>query len=159
MRTRRRRGASSAPFGADASLCLSELGPASSHGGEWLWSSVAPVGPIAPRAPWLIWVLGPVAGDVMVDGSPRGKRLRPLGLLWSAARRRVSQKLRELAGRLAFIFELAGLAEAIGGLDQLTGSSASGPSAESVWNERRASLRAIVIVARVCERPRAFSSR
>ena len=40
---------------------------------------------------------------MMVDGSFREERLRPLGLLWTAARRRVSQKLRELAGRLACI--------------------------------------------------------
>jgi hypothetical protein len=30
-------------------------------------------------------VLGRVAGDVMVDGSIRGERLRPLGLWWTAA--------------------------------------------------------------------------
>ena len=43
------------------------------------------VGLIAPRTPGLIWVRGVVAGDEMVDGSLRGRRLRPLGLLWSAA--------------------------------------------------------------------------
>jgi hypothetical protein len=48
----------------------------------------------------LIWVLGRVAGDVMVDGSIHMERLRPLGLCWSAALGRESQKLRELAGRL-----------------------------------------------------------
>jgi hypothetical protein len=51
--------------------------------------------------PGLIWVLGRWAGDVMVDGSFRGERLRPLGLWWTAARGRESRKLRELAGRLA----------------------------------------------------------
>ncbi len=105
----------------DTHYRLSELGPVSSHGGEWLWSSPTPVAAIAPRAPWLIWVLGPVAGDVMVDGSSRGERLRPLGLLWSAARGRVSQKLRELAGRLVCIFELVGLAEAIGDRESADG--------------------------------------
>ena len=58
---------------------------------------------MVPRAPGLIWVLGLGAGDVMVDGSSRGERLRPLGLCWSAAWRRESQELRELAGRLAAI--------------------------------------------------------
>ena len=97
-------------------FCLSELGPVSSHGGEWLRSWRAPVDAIVPRAPGLIWVLGVVAGDVMVDGSPREERFRPLGLSWTAARGRVSQKLRELAGRLVCICELVGLAEAIAGL-------------------------------------------
>jgi hypothetical protein len=46
-----------------------------------------------------------MAGDVMVDRSIRGERLRPLGLWWTAARRRESQSLRELAGRLAVIFD------------------------------------------------------
>jgi hypothetical protein len=50
---------------------------------------------------------------VMVDGSIRGDRLRPLGLWWSAAGGRVSQSLRELAGRLAVILD-GGLAEAVG---------------------------------------------
>ena len=40
---------------------------------------------VVPRAPGLIWVLGLLAGDVMVDGSMRRERLRPLGLCWSAA--------------------------------------------------------------------------
>ncbi len=58
---------------------------------------------IVPRAPGLIWVRGLVAGDVMVDGSIRGERLRPLGLWWSAARGRGSRQLRELAGRVDVI--------------------------------------------------------
>jgi hypothetical protein len=74
--------------------CLSESGPRSSGGGEWLWGGVCP---IVPRTPGLIWVLGLVAGDVMVDGSFRGERLRPLGLWWTAARGRESRQLRELA--------------------------------------------------------------
>src|SRR5687767_1232126 len=41
----------------------------------------------------------------MVDGSIRGDRLRPLGLWWSAAGGRVSQSLREPAGRLAVILD------------------------------------------------------
>jgi hypothetical protein len=36
--------------------------------------------PIAPRTPGLIWVHDRVAGDMMVDGSTRNERLRPLGL-------------------------------------------------------------------------------
>src|SRR5512134_1300850 len=74
-------------------------------GGEWLWGRRARVGPIAPRAPCLIWVHGLMAGDVMVDRSIRGNRLRPLGLWWTAARWRGSQSLRELAGRVAVIFD------------------------------------------------------
>jgi hypothetical protein len=60
---------------------------------------------IVPRAPGLIWVLGLRAGDVMVDGSIRGGRLRSLGLWWTAARGREPRKLWELAGRLAVIWE------------------------------------------------------
>jgi hypothetical protein len=41
----------------------------------------------------------------MVDRSIRGGRLRPLGLWWTAAGRRESQSLRELAGRLRVIFD------------------------------------------------------
>ena len=54
---------------------------------------------IAPRTPCLIWVLGPGrgVGDVMVDGSTRGERLRPLGL-WRAAVEREPWSIRELAG-------------------------------------------------------------
>jgi hypothetical protein len=74
----------------------------SSHRGEWLWGGVCS---IVPRAPGLIWVHGPWAGDVMVDGSIRGGRLRPLGLWWTTARGRVSRKLRELAERLRFIWD------------------------------------------------------
>jgi hypothetical protein len=61
--------------------------------------------PLVPRMPGLIWVLGPWAGDVMVDGSFRGGRLRPLGLWWTAAGGRESRKLREPAGRLRVIWE------------------------------------------------------
>jgi hypothetical protein len=62
------------------------------------------VEPLVPRMPGLIWVLGLAAGDVMVDGSFRGGRLRPLGLWWTAAGERESRKLRELAGRLLVIW-------------------------------------------------------
>jgi hypothetical protein len=120
-----------------------------------LWSGVVA---IVPRAPALIWVLGLVAGDVMVDGSFRGDRLRPLGLWWTTARGRESRKLRELAGRLRIIWECWAC-----GTDrrrvQVTGSKASGPSSRSVWKQRRASLRAIVSDALVCESPRALSAR
>ena len=69
-----------------------------------MWRVV--VGATVPRVPGLIWVLGLGAGDVMVDGSVRGERLRPLGLWWTSARRaRESRKLRELAGRLVAICE------------------------------------------------------
>ena len=70
-----------------------------------MWGSAGRVGVFVPRMPGLIWVLGRWAGDVMVDGSFRGERLRPLGLWWTAARGRESRKLRELAGRLAAIGE------------------------------------------------------
>jgi hypothetical protein len=118
-----------------------------------LWGGVVA---IVPRAPGLIWVLGLVAGDVMVDGSIRGGRLRPLGLWWTAARGRESQHLWELAGSVGVIRGLMGLAERIG---QVTGSKASGPSSRRVWKQRRASLRAIVSEALVCESPRALSAR
>jgi hypothetical protein len=120
------------------------------------------IGSIAPRAPGLIWVHGPWAGDVMVDGSIRGERLRPLGLWSTAALGRVSRKLREPAGRLKAIWDSVGMAEAIDGVTtkgQSTGSSASGPSSRRVWKQRRASLREIVIEARVWESPRLFSAR
>ncbi len=120
----------------------------------------AAVGPIVPRAPGLIWVRGLVAGDVMVDGSIREGRLRPLSLWWSAAVGRVSQSLRELAGRVDVILDGWAWRKRSAVVDQVTrGSSAAGPSSRRVWNERRASLRAIVIDARVCERPRALSAR
>jgi hypothetical protein len=78
--------------------------------------------------PGLIWVLDRMAGDVMVDGSLRGERLRPLVLYWITAEGRVSQKKpRELAGRPLAIWEVVGVAERVGGStedDQPTGSSA-----------------------------------
>jgi hypothetical protein len=77
-----------------------------------LWGGVCS---IVPQAPGLIWVHGPWAGDVMVDGSIRGERLRPLILRMTAALGRVSRQPRELAGRLVAIWEMVGLAEAIGG--------------------------------------------
>src|ERR671914_2243991 len=77
----------------------------SSHGGEWLWGGGCP---IVPRAPGLIWVHGPWAGDVMVDGSIRWERLRPLILRMTAALGRVSRQPRELAGRLGAIWGMGG---------------------------------------------------
>ncbi len=59
----------------------------------------------APRAPGLIWVLGRMAGDVMVDGSIREERLQPLGLWWAAAGRREPESLGEPVGRLSAIWE------------------------------------------------------
>ena len=134
---------------------LSESGPPSSHGGEWLWGGVVA---IVPRAPGLIWVLGLAAGDVMVDGSIRGERPRPLGLWWTAARGRESRQLREPAGRLRVIWGWWAWRNRAGE-GQVTGSKASGPSSRSVWKQRRASFRAIVSDARVCESPRALSAR
>jgi hypothetical protein len=52
---------------------------------------------------------------------------------------------------------VVGVAERSAG--QVTGSRASGPSSRSVWKQRRASLRAIVSDALVCESPRALSAR
>jgi hypothetical protein len=120
-----------------------------------LWGGVVA---IVPRAPGLIWVLGLVAGDVMVDGSIRGDRLRPLGLWWTAAGGRVSRQLRERAGRLRGIWDWwAWRNRSVEG--QVTGSKASGPSSRRVWKQRRASLRASVSVALVCESPRFLSAR
>jgi len=117
---------------------------------------------IPPRTPGLIWVRDLTVGDVMVDGSIRVGRLRPLGLRWVTAHGREPSSLREQAARVCAIGERAGLAEGIASVriaQSLTGSSAAGPSSRKVWKQRRASLRAIVSVVRVCERPRAFSSR
>ena len=94
----------------------------------------------------------------MVDGSIRGGRLRPLGLWWTAAGGRESRKLRERAGRLRVIWEWWAWRNG-SGEGQVTGSKASGPSSRSVWKQRRASLRAIVSDALVCESPRALSAR
>src|SRR5688500_64058 len=52
---------------------------------------------------------------------------------------------------------VVGVAERVGG-GQVTGSRASGPSSRSVWKQRRASLRAIVSDALVCESPRVLSA-
>jgi hypothetical protein len=59
----------------------------------------------APVHDWSGTDRGVVAeGDVMVDGSIRGGRLRPLGLWWTAVLGRESQHLRELAGSCVAIF-------------------------------------------------------
>ena len=118
-----------------------------------MWGGVVP---IVPRAPGLIWVLGLGAGDVMVDGSIRGERLRPLGLWWTAARGRESRQLWERAGSVGVI-RLMGLRNESAA--QVTGSKASGPSSRRVWKQRRASLRAIVSEALVWDSPRALSAR
>jgi hypothetical protein len=85
------------------SVAYLNRGLGSNVGGERLCRFVAAVGPVVPRAPGLIWVLGVGAGDVMVDGSIRVERLRPLGLWWTAARGRESRQLRERAGRVAVV--------------------------------------------------------
>jgi hypothetical protein len=107
-------------------------------------------------------VRGLVAGDVMVDRSIRGDRLRPLGLFGIAAGGRVSQHFWEPAGSLWVIgdwwaWRKRSLGD--GEMAQVTGSSAAGPSSRRLWKQRRASLRAIVIVALVCDSPRALSAR
>ena len=120
-----------------------------------MWSGAVP---IVPRAPGLIWVLDCGVGDVMVDGSIRGGRLRPLGLWWTAALGRESRNLWEPAGRLSVIWDWwAWRNGSVRG--QVMGSKASGPSSRRVWKQRRASLRAIVSDALVCESPRALSAR
>ena len=59
--------------------------------------------------PGLIWVLDLAVGDVMVDGSIRGERLRPLGLSWVAAWGREPCELREQAGRVETIGQVGGV--------------------------------------------------
>ena len=71
-------------------------------GGEWLRGGVCP---IVPRMPWLIWVLDLEVGDMMVDGSSRGERLRPLVLRSTAALGRVSEQLREPAESMKAILD------------------------------------------------------
>src|SRR3954469_15377873 len=88
-------------------LCrLSEPEPLSRRGGEWLWGWRSLRG-----RPGLSGSAAGVAGDEMVDGSFRRRRLRPLGLLRSAARvGRVSRHFRELAGSLEVILVMEGAA-------------------------------------------------
>jgi len=96
-----------------------------------LWGSGVVVGVIVPRMPGLIWVLDRGVGDVMVDRSFRGERLRPLVLRWIAAVGRVSRELRELAGGVGVIGEWwAGRKRSAAG--QVMGSSASGPRSRRV---------------------------
>ena len=99
-------------------------------GGERLW---ARVDSLAPRTPGLIWVHGPKAGDVMVDGSTRRERLRPLGLSRATAARREPSSLWEPAGRLLAILDWLGVT----GSGELSyslgiGSSAPGPSSRKL---------------------------
>ena len=115
----------------------------------------------APWMPGLIWVRDLMVGDVMVDRSFRVERLRPLGLCRAATLAWEPQSFWELVGSLSAILELSGRRSAGAGCAQVVviGSSAAGPSSRRMWKERRASLRAIVSDARVCESPRAFSAR
>src|SRR4051794_18491015 len=79
-------------------------------GGEWLWGLRSLRG-----RPGLSGSAAVVAGDEMVDGSFRRRRLRPLGLLRSAARvGRVSRYFWELAGSLGLISGMQGPLDAIG---------------------------------------------
>jgi hypothetical protein len=91
--------------------------------------------PIASRMPGLIWVRGLRAGDVMVDGSVRGERLRPLVLPWVAVGEREPRAVRELAGRVVTIagWGFAGAIGLVGIAQSLIGSSAAGPSSCRVW--------------------------
>src|SRR3954469_3038736 len=73
-------------------------------GGEWLWGCRSLRG-----RPGLSGSAAVVAGDEMVDGSSRGRRLRPLGLVGSAAQAgRVSRHFWELAGSLEVISVMEG---------------------------------------------------
>src|SRR5207237_8514392 len=102
------------------------------------------------------------AGDVMVDGSVRWERLRPLVLSWVAVWGREPRAVRELAGRVETIGGWSGCVGVIGlvGIVQaVTGASASGPSWRRVWKERRGSLRAIGSEARGGESPRGVGAR
>ena len=114
---------------------------------------------LAPWMPGLIWVRDLMVGDVMVDRSFRVERLRPLGLRWAATRAWEPRAFLELAGSLGAILESWAWRSELGGQVVVIGSSAAGPSLRRMWKERRASLRAIVIDARVCVSPRAFSAR
>ena len=90
------------------------------------WGCVSAVG---LRAPGLIWVRDLVVGDVMVDGSIRVGRPRPLGLSWVAARRREPSSLREQAARGWAIAGRAGSGIGWLGIAQsASGSRAAGPS-------------------------------
>ena len=71
---------------------------------------------IVPRAPGLIWVLGLVAGDVMVDGSIRGEPLQPLGLWWTAARGAGVAAAGGAGRNTACHLGVVGLAERVGGV-------------------------------------------
>jgi hypothetical protein len=69
-------------------------------------------------------------GDVIVDGSIRWERLRPLGSLWAAASGREPRAMREPAGRVRTIGEWMGLARAIGSVciaQSVTGGERGGP--------------------------------
>jgi hypothetical protein len=69
-------------------------------------------------------------GDVIVDGSIRRERLRPLGSLWAAASGREPRAMREPAGRVRTIREWMGLARAIGSVciaQSVTGGERGGP--------------------------------
>src|SRR3954465_3097615 len=91
---------------------LSEPGPLSRPQGEWLWGWVWRS---LRGRPGLSGSAAVVAGDEMVDGSFRRRRLRPLGLLRSAARvGRVSRHFRELAGSFGVISVMQGPLDAIG---------------------------------------------
>jgi hypothetical protein len=78
-------------------------GLASNAGGEWFRTGATGIGPIAPRTPGLTWVRDLRVGDVMVDGSVRRERLRPLVLSRVAAFGREPRAVWEQAGRVMAI--------------------------------------------------------
>jgi len=75
--------------------------------------AAASEGKIVSRTPGLIWVRDLVVGDVMVDGSIREERLRPLGLSWATARGREPCAVREPAGSVETIEDQVGCVETI----------------------------------------------
>jgi hypothetical protein len=135
---------------------LSETGPRSTWGGEWLWSGVVA---IVPRPPGDTWVLG------LAVGGRAGRWVDRLGAT-PAAR------------SLVDLHPWAGVAEAWGSWPEdwlssgdgaawperdrrRSGDGLQGVGAELARGveQRRASLRAIVSDARVCESQRALSAR
>ena len=107
---------------------------------------------LGPRLPVL------AAGDEMVDRSFRwsdcGRSVfrGPARFAW------VPRSLLELAARVGRIVDVWAWSERVSEEAVSGGSSAAGPSARSRWYERRASLRAIVSDARLCDRPRSLSA-
>ena len=107
---------------------------------------------LGPRLPVV------AVGDEMVDRSLRwsdcGRSVFGGPPRWAW----VPGSLLELAARVALIGDGWAWSERLREEVVSGGSSAAGPSTRRRWYERRASLRAIVIDARLCDRPRFFSA-